>query len=287
MSLRARDEFPNGASPSSIRSRMSLGQALALAIVQGLTEFLPISSSAHLILWRVVSGQGPGAHDAAFDVAVHVGSLAAVLFYFRRLLEPLVAGLASSIRAPSTTTQAGRLAWAVLLGTLPVGLAGLFLKDIAEHGLRNVVVIAIACIGFGMLLGLAELRGGRARRLRAMRLTDVLVVGCAQAFALVPGASRSGVTMTAGLFAGLDRQAAARFSFLLSIPVIALAAAMKVQDLVQASEPVEWGAFAAGVVISAISAYASIEFLLRQLDRWGLLPFVVYRLVLGAVLLGI
>ncbi|GAB4352792.1 MAG: undecaprenyl-diphosphate phosphatase [Gammaproteobacteria bacterium] len=255
--------------------------AVLLALVQGLTEFLPVSSSAHLILLPVIAGWKD--QGLAFDVAVHVGTLSAVIWYFRHELSPMIREWARSFRGERTAES--RLAWAVLFGTIPVGLAGLLFNDLIETHLRSPLVIAATTIGFGLLLWWSDATGRRARDEYTIGWRDVLVVGVAQALALIPGTSRSGITITAGLMMGLDRVAAARFSFLLSIPVIVLAGGLETRKLLAAGDGVDWLAIAVGVVVSALSAYACIRAFIALLERIGMLPFVVYRLVLGAVLL--
>lgn len=256
-------------------------QAILLALVQGLTEFLPISSSAHLILFPRLFGWPD--QGLAFDVAVHVGTLSAVVLYFRRELIPMARDWFQSLFTRQNTANS-RLAWAVLWGTVPVGLAGLLLKGYIEANLRTELVIAGATIGFGLLLWIADVKGRGQRDEYSLRISDIAIIGIAQAFALIPGTSRSGATMTAGLMLGLSREAAARFSFLLSIPVITLAGMMLTLDLVKQPGVVDWGSMVIGVVTSAITAYLCIHFFLKLLERIGMLPFVIYRLLLGAVL---
>lgn len=255
---------------------------VVLALVQGLTEFLPVSSSAHLILVPVLFGWPD--QGLSFDVAVHLGTLLAVLAYFRTDLLHMSGDWLRSLTGGGTTANS-RLAWAVLLGTIPVGLTGLLLGDFIEHHLRSPQVIAVATIGFGVLLWIAERRAGRGRDEHSIGWKDVLLIGCAQALAMVPGTSRSGITITAGLLAGLTRVAAARFSFLLSIPVIVLAGGLKTLDLIRLAEPVAWGQLALGTALAAISAYLCIDAFLGWLDRLGMTPFVIYRVLLGVVLL--
>jgi len=252
-----------------------------LALVQGLTEFLPISSSAHLILLPRLAGWSD--QGLAFDVAVHVGTLSAVLWYFRRELLPMAQDWLGSLRGRHTPDS--RIAWAVLFGTIPVGMAGLLFNDLIESHLRSPLVIAATTIGFGVLLWWADWAGRRERDEHAITWRDVLVVGVAQAIALIPGTSRSGITMTAALFMGLDRVGAARFSFLLSIPVIVLAGGLETLKLIRTSEAVEWGDLILGAVISALSAYLCIRLFIALLQRIGMAPFAIYRLLLGAVLL--
>lgn len=253
-----------------------------LALLQGLTEFLPVSSSAHLILLPILaSWQDQG---LAFDVAVHVGTLAAVITYFRQTLHQLFTDWLQSLRM-RTTVGDSRLAWAVGLGTIPVGLAGLLFGDVIEVSLRSPLVIATTTIVFGLLLGWADWWGKRQRNEHQLRWSDVLFIGIAQAVALIPGTSRSGITITAGLMLGLTRKAAARFSFLLSIPVIFLAGGLKTVELVESTRPVDWIALLSGAIFSAISAYLCIFLFLKMLDRIGMWPFVIYRLILGVFLL--
>jgi len=261
---------------------MDLIQIFALALLQGLTEFLPISSSAHLILLPIIAGwQDQG---LAFDVAVHVGTLTAVVFYFRKTLATLTIDWAASINQRALVGES-RLAWAVLFGTIPVGLAGLFLGDIIENHLRSPLVIAATTILFGLMLGWADWQSKQQRDEHRLSVFDILFIGFAQAIALIPGTSRSGITITAGLMLGLTRQAAARFSFLLSIPVIVLAGGLKTIELVQSNLTTDWFAISMGTVLSAISAYICIHFFLKMIEKIGMWPFVVYRLILGAILL--
>ena len=263
---------------------MDAVQVFALAALQGLTEFLPISSSAHLILLpAVVRWPDQGLN---FDVAVHVGTLLAVLAYFRHELARMSRGWWRSVATRQLDADA-RLAWAVLVSTIPVGLAGLAVALLGTGAMRSPFVIAIATIAFALLLWWADARGTRTRTEQSIGWREVLVVGCAQALALIPGASRSGVTITAGLALGLTREAAARFSFLLSIPVIALAGGLKAALALSDPTPIPWSALLAGALISAVIAYATIHCFLRLLERIGFLPFVIYRLGLGVVLLVI
>ena len=262
---------------------MSLLQIITLALVQGITEFLPISSSAHLVLVPALT-EWPD-QGLAFDVALHAGSLIAVLGYFRRDVGVLLRDWFASLRGQGCTGHS-RLAWAVLWGTVPVGLAGLLLNDRIETYLRSTLVIAVTTLGFGLLLGFADWRGARRRDEFSLNWRDVLVIGCAQALALIPGTSRSGITMTAGLLSGLERRAAARFSFLLSIPVIVLAGGLETVKLAGSPAPVEWGALLLGTALSALSAYLCIWLFLGFIERMGMWPFVVYRVLLGAVLFG-
>ncbi|HFC54353.1 MAG TPA: undecaprenyl-diphosphate phosphatase [Gammaproteobacteria bacterium] len=260
---------------------MDLIQIVVLALLQGLTEFLPISSSAHLILVPVLTGwQDQG---LAFDVAVHIGTLVAVVWYFREELMVMAREWGVSL-AGGESTPNSRLAWGVLLGTVPAGLAGLLFKDFIETGLRSPLVIATTTVLFGLLLWWADTRGRRERDEYSLGWLDVLLIGCAQALALIPGTSRSGITMTAALMLGLTREGAARFSFLLSIPIILLAGGLKTLDLLRMDAPVDWLALILGTLLSALSAYLCVHWFLKLLERVGMTPFVIYRLLLGLFL---
>jgi undecaprenyl-diphosphatase len=263
-------------------SRMTLIHIIVLALVQGLTEFLPISSSAHLVLVPVLSDWPD--QGLAFDVAVHVGTLSAVVWYFRNEIMRMAGDWLLSCRQRQQVGES-RLAWAVIWGTIPVAVCGLLFNDLVDTVLRNPLVIAWATIGFGLLLWLADVQGQRQRNEHHLTWRDVVVIGLAQALALIPGTSRSGITMTAGLFMGLTRQAAARFSFLLSIPTILLAGAYKGLQLATGAAAVDWLAMLIGVALSALTAYLCIYLFLQLLERIGMFPFVLYRLVLGGALL--
>ena len=260
---------------------MPLFEIIILALIQGITEFLPISSSGHLLLPAELFGWV--SQGLAFDVAVHVGSLLAVMIYFRQTIKTLIADWFQSL-AQKQTVGDSKLAWAVLFGTIPVGLAGLLFGDLVETSLRSPLVIATTTVVFGLLLGWADWRGKRIRSENKLNWFDVLFIGIAQAIALIPGTSRSGITITAGLMLGLTREAAARFSFLLSIPVIVLAGGLKIIELIESQLVIDWFSLCAGALFSAVSAYLCIFLFLKMLDRIGMWPFVIYRLVLGAIL---
>ena len=257
-------------------------QAVFLALLQGLTEFLPISSSAHLILPSHLFGWPD--QGLAIDVAVHVGTLGAVVTYFRRDVINMTQAWCRSI-ITREHSQDSRLAWYVILGTIPVGLAGILLGDFIESDLRSTLVIALATLFFGVGLWFAETQFKHQRSLESIRLRDVVLVGLAQACALIPGTSRSGATMMMAMMLGLTRTAAARFSFLLSIPVISIAGLLKIMQLCQTAEPVPWGYLLLGLAVSFVSAYLCIDWFLRVLEKIGMLPFVIYRMFLGIILL--
>lgn len=261
---------------------MDAMQAFWLGLVQGLTEFLPISSSAHLILLpRLFDWPDQG---LAFDVAVHVGTLLAVMLHFRRQLFPLTRDTLQSVIRRKAVGES-QLGWALIIGTAPLVLGALVLADAAETVFRGPLVIALATIGFGLLLWWAARRGGRGRDEHSIGPAAALFIGAAQILAIIPGTSRSGITMTAALWLGLDATAAARFSFLLSIPAIALAGGWKSLQLAGSAEAVNWGLFGIGLGVAAVSAYACIRVFLALVARIGMTPFVLYRLALGVLLL--
>lgn len=264
---------------------MDLIQILMLAIVQGLTEFLPISSSAHLILSPYLFGFAD--QGLAFDIAVHLGSLFAVMLYFRREVVAVTGDWFKSLPSSGHSTVNSRLGWAIILGTIPVVIAGLLLKSMVETEFRSPLLIAATTIGFGLLLWWADVRARRTRELDSLGWKDALFVGLAQALALVPGTSRSGITMTAALMLGFNRKAAARFSFLLAIPTILMSATLVTKDLIESEVAVDWSALGLGVVLSFIAALTTIHYFLRFIERMGMTPFVIYRLLLGAVILAI
>jgi undecaprenyl-diphosphatase len=256
-------------------------QIIVLALVQGLTEFLPISSSAHLILVPYLTDWPD--QGLAFDVAVHVGTLSAVVIYFRKEINKMFFAWLASLKGQHSGDS--KLAWAVLIGTIPVGLAGLLFKDIISDHLRTPLVISVTTIIFGLLLWYADWSGKRQRDEHTLSWKDIVFIGCAQAIALIPGTSRSGITITAGLMLGLTAPAAARFSFLLSIPVIVLAGGVETLDYLKVASINDMNDLIIGALISATSAYLCIHYFLKLLERVGMTPFVIYRLLLGIVLL--
>jgi len=261
---------------------MTTLQVIILAIVQGLTEFLPISSSGHLVLVPHLFGwvdQG-----LAFDVAVHFGSLIAVLLFFRRDIVGLLRG-GVQVLGGNLSSVESRLALGIALATAPVALAGLVFVDWIEANLRSPFIIVFTLSGYGVLMIIADRFGKRQRDITGMRVRDAVLIGFAQALALVPGTSRSGITITAARFMGFERQDAARFSFLLAVPAILLATGYSLLGLLNGDTAVAWGQLATGVIVSAVVAYLSIEFFMRFVSRIGLLPFAIYRLILAAVII--
>jgi undecaprenyl-diphosphatase len=255
-------------------------QALVLALVQGLTEFLPISSSAHLLLPSLLLGWPD--QGLIFDVAVHVGTLLAVLLYFRSTLLELLLGVVSAAKQRRWNGACDEVLQ-LAVASIPVAIAGFLLNDFMDR-FRAVPVVITTTLVFGLLLALADRMARRARKPAVDSLGAALFIGLAQVLALIPGTSRSGVTMTAGLFLGLTREAASRFAFLLSIPVILGAGLLKATELTQL-DTAPWGLLAAAVSFSAISAYACIALFLSYIERVGMMPFVIYRLGLGVMLL--
>jgi undecaprenyl-diphosphatase len=263
---------------------METFQVILLALIQGLTEFLPISSSAHLILPSQILGWAD--QGLSFDVAVNTGSLFAVVIYFRHEIIILAKAWFTSV-ASKQQTQESKLAWWIILATIPAVIVGFTAKDFIETHFRNTLVIAITTIVFGLLLWLADRMSKAQLTEFQMGWKKALIIGLAQAMALIPGTSRSGATMTAALMLGLTREAAARFSFLMSVPVSFGAALLVTKDLVSSSAPIDYQALSLGIVVSFFAAYLCIHFFLKFISKIGMTPFVLYRLALGAVLLGL
>lgn len=261
---------------------MTLVHIIVLALIQGLTEFLPVSSSAHLIL----GGKAFGWSDQGlvFDVATHLGTLLAVLVYFRSEL----AAMMRSCLQPVASQQDQRhrsMALYLALASIPALVVGFFAQDLVELYLRDVRIIAWTTIGFGILLWVADRIGATDRRVRDMGLKSALLIGLAQACALIPGASRSGVTITAGRLLGFSPDAAARFSFLLAIPVIAAAGLFGALRVNSGDAPIDSMQFMLALAFAAVAGWVCIAAFLALLKRVGLVPFVIYRLVLGVILL--
>jgi undecaprenyl-diphosphatase len=258
---------------------MNLFQAIVLGAVQGLTEFLPVSSTAHLIIIpKMLGWEDPG---LTFDVALHVGTLLALLLYFReewiRLVKSGLDYVGGRSRDP--------LFFYIILATIPAGIAGLLFEKRAERDLRDLRVIAAALILLALVLVMAELKGRKKKELSQLTLGDSAIIGFAQALAIIPGVSRSGVTITAGLFREMKRDAAARFSFYLSTPLIAGAAAKKAYDVMKTGMPAsDVVPFIAGIVASAIVGYLAIKILLSYLQSHSTFVFVYYRIALGVAL---
>ena len=261
---------------------MTLLHLAVVALVQGITEFLPISSSAHLVLIPVLTGWPD--QGLAIDVAAHVGSLVAVFVYFRRDIAGVVGGAIAIAQAREHPDR--RLVWMLVVATIPAVLAGAALKEAADTGLRSIVVIAWTMTLGAIVLYLADRLGPRARTTSAMRLHDALWIGLAQALALVPGTSRAGITMTMALALGFARTEAARFSMLLSIPVILGAGTLEAAELLATGNSVAAGDALVVALLSGLAAFAAIWLLMRWLEHASFTPLVIYRLGLGLVLLA-
>lgn len=267
---------------------MSLLQAFVLGVLQGVTEFLPVSSTAHLrVVPAFLNWGDPG---AAFTAVTQLGTGAAVLLYFRADLTRIAVGWLSSLRRPRRPLGLdARLGWYLIVATLPIGVLGLAFRRQIETGARDLTIIGAALILLGLVLLAAERVGTRKRGLADAGLRDAVAVGLAQAAALVPGVSRSGATISAGLFLGLEREAAARFSFLLSVPAVVLSGAFEGLALLSgdAADTTGLGPLLVATALAFVSGLAAIHFLLRFLAARSTLPFIAYRIALGALVLAL
>ena len=283
---------------------MPIYQAVVLAVVQGLAEFIPISSSGHLIIVRRLLGWNElsPAHELTFDVALHFGTLLSVLFYFRRTWFQIIraalggkvvrfseAGGADQNLSAEEQREERLLLWFFAIATIPGAIAGKLLEHSAEDYFReHIYLIAAALIVVALLMWWGEKASRLTKPLTRISFADALIVGCAQAFALIPGVSRSGSTITAGLFRNMTREAAVRFSFLLSTPIIAGAALLKAHELRKEGLPAGMHMpFLVGVLVSAIVGYATIAWLIRYLQSNSLKVFIIYRIVLGVIVIGL
>ncbi len=260
-------------------------QAIILGIIQGLAEFLPISSTAHLILAPWIFGwNDPG---LVFDVVLHLGTLTGVIAFFRKDFYNMLPGMFSTVTSRRANAGIeGRIGWYIIIGTIPAGLAGLFFKDQIETALRDPRIIALSLILFGLILLWAEAAGRKKRRMDHLNIIDAIVIGCAQAVALIPGVSRSGITITAGLFRNLERATAARFAFLLSTPVIMAGGLLSAVDVYKEGLPPDmFWPFVAGFAASAVSGFLAIKYLLLFLSKQKVNVFVYYRIVVGILIL--
>lgn len=263
---------------------MDLLQLLVLALIQGVTEFLPISSSAHLILVPVVTGWPD--QGLAFDLAVHLGTLVAVLGYFREDVARMLLAWTGSLAGRSLDPDA-RLAWGVILATIPAVAAGTWLGISGESVMRQPWIVALASIVFGVLLGWVDWRARSGRAVVDLGLRGFLGIGLAQALALIPGASRSGMTIMAGRALGLSRQDAARVSFFLAMPITVAAIAYEAVQLIAEPVVAPWAMLSLAALLAAVAAWITIHLFLALLQRMGMMPFVIYRIVLGVVLLAV
>jgi undecaprenyl-diphosphatase len=261
---------------------MTLIQIIVLSLIQGLTEFLPVSSSAHLILGsKVFNWPDQG---LVFDVATHLGTLLAVLVYFRTDIWNMIKPWLGSEKADEASRKLGLI---LVVASIPAILAGGLLHGWVESALRDTRVIAVSTIGFGLLLWWADARFARSKLLADMNMKSGLLIGLAQMLALVPGTSRSGITITMGRMLGFNADSAARFSFLLSIPLISAAGAYGVLQMLLNNAAIDWFQFGLAIGLSALAGWLCIAAFLALLQRVGLVPFVIYRLALGVALLWI
>ncbi len=264
---------------------MSFVQALVLGVIQGFTEFLPISSSGHLVFVPKIFNWAD--QGLAFDVVVHLGSLVAVIVYFRKKLWLLIKAFFSR---NSGLVKERRLAWFLLLSIIPAGIVGWFGKDWIEEYLRSALVIGVGLIVWGIVLLIADRLQSRIgwgeSSLETLNWKKVLFISCAQAIALIPGTSRSGITMSAGLFSKLDRKSAAEFSFLMSVPVILLAGLVKVVGLLENGlGDLTYSTLLVGLVSAAFSGWLAVSLLMKIIQKWSFTPFVVYRVVVGILII--
>ncbi len=261
---------------------MNFLHLILLGLLQGLTEFLPVSSSAHLILLPLIAEwQDQG---LALDVAAHFGTLVAVVIYFRADIKNIIGNGVKFTPWQDDNIDA-RLFWFLGFATIPVVVVGFFGHDFISEYFRDPLIIAVATIFFGLLLWWADIKGKQNRDDETLSLKDIIWIGLAQVLALIPGTSRSGITMTAGLMLGLNRRAAARFSFLLSIPVILLAGSYETLSFIRGGESADIISFAIVFILSWLAAWLTISLFLRFVEKTGMLPYVIYRLFLGTILL--
>ncbi|MFA6427032.1 MAG: undecaprenyl-diphosphate phosphatase [Candidatus Magasanikbacteria bacterium] len=267
---------------------MSILQAIVLGIIQGLTEFLPVSSSGHLIFLPKLFGWAD--QGLAFDTFIHLGTLVAVVVYFRKKLLGMLKSVLLVNSDQGTGSSNRKLAWLIILSIIPAGIVGILFDSWIEENLRATWIIGVNFIVWGVVLFIAD----RVQRttinnqqsLEKVNWRTALFIGCAQAVALVPGTSRSGITMTAGLFSKLDKKSAAEFSFLMSVPIITLAGGMQLIDMIKNGfEAVGVEMLIAGFVASAISGLLAIWGLMKIIQKWSFLPFVVYRVIIGVLIL--
>ncbi len=262
---------------------MDLFQSIVLGIVQGLTEFLPISSSAHLrIVPAILGWEDPG---AAFTAVCQLGTEAAVLIYFRHELWAIVT---KWLRGPRRYEDPDvRLGWFLIVATIPIGILGFIFRDQIETGARNLWLIGTVLIVFALVLGYADRAGRHERDIEQLAPRDGVLIGLAQSFSLIPGVSRSGATMSAGLLLGLERPAAARFSFLLAVPAVIASGLFELKDVVTGDKHVNTSVFNVGVatLVAFVIGYAAIAWLLRYLASHSVRLFVIYRIVLGSTVL--
>ncbi|MEP7736018.1 undecaprenyl-diphosphate phosphatase [Nocardioides sp. 31GB23] len=263
---------------------LDLLKAVVLGLIQGLTEFLPISSSAHLRIFPELFGWGdPG---AAFTAVVQIGTELAVLIYFRHDIWRIASTWLRSLFQPEWRGHVdARMGWYIIIGSLPIVVLGIALKDIIEQDFRSLWIIGSTLVVLGVVLGIADRYGRNDRAIKKMGLRDALLMGLAQAAALVPGVSRSGATISMGRFLGFERAAATRFAFLLAIPAVVGAGLFQLSEIPGGDNAYGWGPTLVGTVVSFIVGYAAIAWLLRYVSTNSYTPFVIYRVLLGGTVL--
>ncbi len=261
-------------------------EAVFLGLLQGLTEFLPISSSAHLRIFPELFGWGdPG---AAFTAVVQIGTELAVLLYFRKDIWRIATTWLKSLVHPEYRGQLdARLGWYVIVGSIPIGILGVTYKDTIETEFRNLWLIGTTLIVLGVVLGIADRVGSRTREIKGIGMKHAVLLGLAQAMALIPGVSRSGATISMGLFLGLTREAATRIAVLLAIPAVVAAGIFEIPEISHGDNVYGWGPTIVATVVAFVVGYAAIAWLLRYVSTRSYMPFVIYRIALGALTLGL
>jgi undecaprenyl-diphosphatase len=265
---------------------LDLFKAVVLGLIQGLTEFLPISSSAHLRIFPEWFGWGdPG---AAFTAVIQIGTELAVLIYFRKDIWRIATTWLTSLVKPEYRGHVdARMGWYVIIGSLPIVILGVLLRDVIERDFRNLWVVATMLIVLGIVLGIADRTARQTRGIHEIGVMQALMLGGAQALALVPGVSRSGATISMGLFLGLDREAATRFAFLLAIPAVVGAGLFTLPDIGAGDNAYGWGPTIVATVVSFLVGYAAIAWLLRYVSTRSYMPFVIYRIALGLLTMAL
>ena len=261
-----------------------LFQAIVLGTIQGLTEFLPISSSAHLRIYPELFGWGdPG---AAFTAVVQIGTELAVLIYFRKDIWRIAnAWLKSLVKPEYRGSLDARMGWFIIIGSLPIVVLGIALKDIIENEFRSLWIIAATLIGLGIVLGLADRFSSNSKKIKQINVRDAVLMGFAQACALIPGVSRSGATISMGRILGYEREAATRYAFLLAIPAVVGAGVFQLKEIPGGDNPYGWTPTIVATIVSFIVGYAAIAWLLRYVSTRSYTPFVIYRVALGVLVL--
>lgn len=273
-----------------VSTMVELIKAVLLGAIQGMTEFLPISSTGHLIIAQKWLGISQEKYGLSFDAALHLGTLVALLLFFRNDWMRLINSIFKLVRKRTINDGYEKLAVLLILGTIPAMIAGLLLEDLVETVFRSTILVGLALIFFSVVFWHVEKKGKQNKEINQVSAIDSLIIGSAQAVALIPGVSRSGITIASGMWRGLNREEAARFAFLLSAPIIGGAGGLKLVKLVILIEQgkyalTEVGFFIAGIMSSFVFGYITIAFLLKYLSKHSLIPFIYYRVALGVLLL--